>query len=317
MNSTEGFGFLGWVKTRIGWFISLIIATVLSMTVVNMKDIVLKFEILFASLILASFGLLYTYSLDFYKDYKKILHSERLPMDAILKVESKKVIFDDVTFSDKEADVKVFRKLYNNMTTSNQTYDRYKVIIKSDDDVPNLDQITLIRNKKIMELSNLDKEITKPMRCLEIDSDNLNGSELNLTEPVRKNVEFFVPLHLKPGKTCNFEVSYRTKAYGNAIQGKKDFTQIQINRITNQLIIHIMLQGEMKHRFKVSPCIDDGDPLLYKIFDASLQRMKKTESQLQEQPIYENGSAIWKIKNPKIGYMYRMYFRLLPKSKYT
>lgn len=319
MNSEEGIKFGDWIKSRISWFITLIIATVLSITVVNMKDIVLKFEILFAILIGATFSLLFIYSNNFYKDYTKIMNSERVPMDAILKVESKKVIFDDATFTDNEAEVKVFRKLLNNMTITNETYDRYKVIIKSKDDVPHLDDINLTRNKRKIGLNKLDKKITQPMRCLEIDSNEINGSEVSeIIEPIRKNVEFFVPLYLKSGKTCNFEVSYRTKAYENAIEGQEDFTQMQVNRITNQLIIKIILEGEMKKKFKVAHCVEeDGTVLSYKIFDASDERMKKTESQIIEPPEYEGSKAIWEIKNPKIGYRYRMYFRLLSSEKYV
>lgn len=319
MGFEDGIKFSDWIKSRISWFITLIIATVLSMTVVNMKDIILKFEILFAILIGAAFSLLFIYSNNFYKDYTKIMNSERVPMDAILKVESKKVIFDDATFSDNEAEVKLFRKLFNNMTTSNETYDRYKVIIKSGEDVPHLDDITLTRNKKDIKLSKLDKKISQPMRCLEIDSSTINGSEISeIIEPIRKNVEFFVPLHIKSGKTCNFEVKYRTKAYENAIHGLEDFTQVTVNRITNQLIINILLEGEMKNKFKVAHCAEeDGTVLSYKIFDASEERMKKTESQITEPPKYKGSKAIWEIKNPKIGYRYRMYFRLLPCDKYV
>ena len=58
MNSNNVMKFGEWIKSKISWFITLIIATVLSLTVVNMTDIVLKFEILFAIVILAAFGLL-------------------------------------------------------------------------------------------------------------------------------------------------------------------------------------------------------------------------------------------------------------------
>lgn len=310
MNSTKGMKFCEWIKGKIGWFITLIIATVLSITVVNITDIVLKFEILFAIFILASFGLLFIYSIDFYKDYEKIIQSERVPMDAILKIEDKKVIFDDVTFAENDSEIRFLRKLYNNMTKSNEIYGRFKIIIKSHDEVPRLEDITLTRGNKIIELNNLDQDITQPIRCLEIDS-----NEMNISEPVKKYVEFFVPLHLKAGKTCNFEISYRTKAYENALKGKTDYIQIPVSRITNLLRIEIILKGEMKNKYKVSMCIDtDGSRLSHKIFDASLERMKRTESQLKEKPIYINDNAIWEIENPKIGYNYRMYFRLLPKE---
>lgn len=317
MNSNNVMKFGEWIKSKIGWFITLIIATVLSLTVVNMTDIVLKFEILFAIVILAAFGLLYTYSINFYKDYERIMQSERVPMDAILKIENKKVIFDDVTFTEKDAEAKVFRKLYNNMTISNEIYDRFKIVILSSNDVPHLEDITLIMANKVKELINLDRADTQPMRCFEIDSLEDNGNELNISnisEPLRKRLEFFIPLHLKAGKTCNFETRYRTKAYETALQGKEDHVQMRVNRITNKLRIEIILKGEMEKEFEVSPCVEtDGSRLSHKIFDASSERMKRTESQLKDRPEYKGNNAIWEIKNPKIGYAYRMYFRLLPK----
>lgn len=317
MNSNNAMKFGEWIKSKISWFVTLIIATSLSLTVVNIKDIVLKLEILSAIIISASFVFLVTYIIDFNKDYKRIMQSERVPMDAILKIETKKVIFDDVTFTEKDAEAKVFRKLYNNMTISNEIYDHFKIVIISSNDVPHLEDITLIMANKVTELINLDRADTQPMRSFEIDSLEDNGDELNISnisEPVRKRLEFFIPLHLKAGKTCNFETRYRTKAYENALHGKEDHVQMRVNRITNKLRIEIILKGEMKKEFKVSPCVEtDGSRLSHKIFDASSERMKRTESQLKDQPEYKGDNAIWEIKNPKIGYAYRMYFRLLPK----
>jgi len=313
MNSNDAMKFGEWIKSKISWFFTLIIATSLSLIVVNITDIVLKLEILLSIIIAASFVFVVTYGNYFYKDYKRIMQSERVPMDAILETEAKKVIFDDVTLTEGTAEVKVFRKLYNNMLISNELYDRYKIIIKSHTDVPNLDDITLIMANKIMKLSKLDQDITQPMRCHEIDIDEVNNG-LNISEPRRKIVEFFVPLHLKAGKKCNFELSYRTNAYRNALCGAEDSIQMPVNRITNQLSIEVILKGEMKKSFKVSPCVEtDGSRLSHKIFDASLERMKRTESQLKTKPEYKDDYAIWEIRNPKIGYTYRLYFRILSK----
>lgn len=318
MDFNKGAHFKEWITSKINWFITLIIATTLSITVVNIQNVVFKFETLFAILIIASFCLLFIYSFDFYKDYNRIMQSEKVPMDAIIKVEKKRVIFDDVTFSDKKSEVKIYRKLYNNMTVYNEVYDRYKIMIKSSQDVPHLEEITFTKDKKIIELRDIPEDITNPMRCVEIDCKKLNGCEINIEDPVRKNVEFFVPLHLKAGKTCDFEISYRTKAYEKARIGQIDFTQMQINRITNHLQIEMNLTGEMKEKYKLSPCYEkDGTRLSHKIFDASSERMRRTESQLKEQPIYDDDNAIWKIENPKIGYSYRMYFKLILKNQYN
>lgn len=170
MNSNNAMKFGEWIKSKISWFVTLIIATSLSLTVVNIKDIVLKLEILSAIIISASFVFLVIYIIDFNKDYKRIMQSERVPMDAILKIETKKVIFDDVTFTEKDAEAKVFRKLYNNMTISNEIYDHFKIVIISSNDVPHLEDITLIMANKVTELINLDRADTQPMRSFEIDS---------------------------------------------------------------------------------------------------------------------------------------------------
>lgn len=309
MNSTNETKFWKGSLGRISWILTLIIGTILSITVINMKDIVLKFEILFAIIILTSFGLLLTYCINFYKDYNRIILSERVPMDAILKKENKKVIFDDATFSEDEAEVKIQRKLYNNMTESKEIYDRYKVIISSRDDVPQMEDITLTIGDEILELNTIDQAITKPIRCFEIDS-----NELDLSNPFRKKMEFFIPLHLKAGKTCEFKIGYLTKAYKKALQGKDDYTTMHVNRITDELVIEVILRGEMKDNYIVSPSVEiDGSTLTHKIFDASHERMKRTELQLKEKPVYREDFAIWTINKPKIGYRYRMYFKLLQK----
>jgi len=308
MNSTNETSFWKWNLARISWILTLIIGTILSITVINMTDIVLKFEILFAIIIVASFGLLFTYFINFYKDYNRIIQSERVPMDAILKREHKKVIFDDATFSESEAEVKIYRKLYNNMTISNEIYDRYKIIISSKEDVPHIEDITLTRGNNVLELSNIDPADTQPIRSFEVDS-----NELDFSDPLMKKVEFFVPLHLKAGKTCEFEIGYLTKAYKKAIQGKEDFITIQVNRIIDELTTEIILKGGMKDKYVVSPCVEkDGSRLTHKIFDASHERMKRTELLLKDKPYYSKDNAIWTINNPKIGYRYRIYFKLLP-----
>ncbi len=90
---------------------------------------------------------------------------------------------------------------------------------------------------------------------------------------------------------------------------------MQVNRIINQLSIEVLLQGTMKKKYMVCPCAEeDGTTLTHKIFDASSERMRRTESQLKSQPEYNGDNAIWKIEKPKIGYNYQMHFRLLPRS---
>lgn len=299
-----------WIKSKISWFVTLLIATSLSLIVVNTTDLVLKLGILSAIIISASFVFVVTYSIDFHKDYKRIMQSERVPMDATLEIENKKVIFDDVTFTEKTAEVRVFRELYNNMMITKETYDRYKIIIRSQTDVPHLEDITLIKGNNTMMMSTIDRDITQPKECIEIDS-----NELNISEPLKKIVEFFVPLYLKAGKTCNFEISYRTKAYANALNASEDSIQMQVNRIINRLSIAVILQGTMRKKYMVCPCVEaDGTTLTHKIFDASSERMKRTESQLKNQPEYNGDNATWRIKRPKIGYKYQMYFRLLPRN---
>ena len=129
MNSDNWMKFRGYIRANIEWVLTVIIGIVLSTAVIDIKNSILKFEIMLAIVIIASFGLLYKYGIDFYKDYKKIIQSERVPMDAVLKIENKKVIFDDATSVENTADVKIFRQLYNNMTASNRIYTRYKIKI--------------------------------------------------------------------------------------------------------------------------------------------------------------------------------------------
>ena len=303
--------FFAWMWGKIGWFISLIIASVLSITVVNIPDILLKFEILIGLLVSGLFVLLLFYSINFHQDYERIMLSQRVPMDAFLNKLHKKIIFNDVTYTEKQAEIRIFREIYNNMIVSNEIYDRFKVKISSKTDVPHIEEITVKRGDKTIALNKLDSDTVNPIRCFEIDS-----NDVDLSDPLKKKIEFYVPLHLKAGKTCEFELIYPSKAYKNALEGNEDFVQLQVNRITEVLIFEVILNGEMEKEFRLTACVDtDGTRLTHKIFDASLERMKRTESTLKERPKYYANNVLWKIERPKIGYNYRMYFRLLPKNR--
>ena len=309
-----------WLRTKIAWVAPLIVVAILSTIVATIKPIILKFEILIIILLLALILTFLLYGIDFYKGYKEILLYERVPTDTILKRQHKKVVFDDITFEGRnEARVSTFRRLLNNMSVSNETYDRFLIAIASEDDVPHLDEITLIKSNKSIELNKLDPEITQPRRCLEFDSDKLDFTEeLDISKPEKKSVEFFIPLQLEAGKKCDFEINYLTGAYENAIKGEEDYIQERVNRITDELTIEVILEGKMKNMYEITPCVDkkDGSMLTFHIFDASFERMKRTESQLTADnmiPNFKKDSAIWTIINPKIGYEFRMYFKLIKK----
>ncbi len=299
-----------WIWGKIGWIVSLIVASVLSITVVNIPDTFLKFEILIGVLVTGLFVLLLLYGINFREDYERIMLSQRVPMDAFLNKVHKKIILNDATFTEKQAEIRIVREIYNNMIVSNEIYDRFKVKISSKTDVPHIEEITVKIEDKTIALNELDHEIVNPIRCFEIDS-----NDVDLSDPLKKIIEFFVPLHLEAGKTCEFELIYPTKAYKNALEGNEDFVQLQVNRITEKLILEVILDGEMDNKFRLTPCVDiDGRRLTHKIYDASFERMKRTESNLKELPKYNENNVLWIIKRPKIGYHYRMYFRLLPKN---
>lgn len=302
---------------KFNWILSILIATVVSLIILDVADITARIEILFAIFLGASFIFLVSFAIGIYKDYDKQMLADRVPLDAILQKQFKTVIFDDATFSGNGSEVHAYRKLYNNMKDSNETYDFFKWELISNDDVPNLNDITVSIDGNQSKLLDLDSESTKPERSLVYKCDDSDSCNLDLSEPIEKRIVFFIPLNLKPNCSCAFDVSYRTKAYEPAYNGESDYIQERITRITDELLIHVKLEGTMKIEYNIVPAIDSKDSTImkFKIFDASSERMTRTEMVLENQPEYNDISASWAIKNPKIGYQYRMYFKLIKKVR--
>lgn len=239
-------------------------------------------------------GFLIIFGIGLYKDRKKIMMAERVPNDAILKKQNKEVIFDEQTFKDKTAKVKVFRRLYNNMKEQRKIYRFYRIEVYSLVDVPRIKNIKLL----------VDGEKASKMHPMRSDAQKI------------KTVSFSVPLNLEAGKTKDFIIEYRTKAYQKAIEGRTDFFHMSVRRVVNELEFGVLLQKRMKDRYEVVRC--ENGLASYEIYDASNERMETTERYLMEEgaiPEFQGGRARWSIINPKIGYSYRLYFKLVKKRK--
>jgi len=238
-------------------------------------------------------GVLIIFGIGLYKDREKIMMAERVPNDAILKKLNKVVMFGDRTLEDKTAKVNVFRQLYNNMKNQKKVYRFYRIGISSSANVPHVKDIKLL----------VDGERARKMHSLYDDVSRI------------KTVSFSVPLNLEAGKTKDFVIEYRTKAYRKAIEGRTDFFHMMVRRITNELEFRVLLQKSMKDRYEVVPC--ENGLASYEIYDASNERMETTERYLMEGgiiPEFRGNRASWSIINPKIGYSYRLYFKLLKKG---
>lgn len=240
-------------------------------------------------------GFLIIFGIGLYKDRKKIMMAERVPNDAILKKQNKEVIFDEQTLEDKTAKVKVFRRLYNNMKEQRKMlYRSYGIEVGSPVDVPRIKNIKLL----------VDGEKASKIHPMRSDTQKI------------KNVSFSVPLNLEAGKTKDFIIEYRTKAYQDAIKGRTDYFNMSVRRVVNELEFGVLLQKRMKDGYEVVRC--EKGLASYEIYDASNERMETTERYLMEEgaiPEFKRGRARWSIINPKIGYSYWLYFKLVKKRK--
>jgi len=234
--------------------------------------------------------------------------SEQVPKDVKMTKYHHKILFDNTSLETKDALMECNRKLQNNMIE--HTYNLYRVKIISSKDVPDLKNIKIIMDKKNFDLS---RETVNAMKIV-----TFEANDDTYKKPLKKEKTFTLPLHIHPGKSCEFSVSYRSKAFSDAFSGKKDYKQIAIDRVTDELIFDISLTENMRKQYYISKCDendDSGSSYDFQIFDGSQERMKLAEKELrilEMVPGYNdnNKNLTWAINNPKIGYKYRLYFTL-------
>lgn len=234
------------------------------------------------------------YGRDVYENYRELEKAGQVPTDTILEKEIKEVKFDDKTLENDTVSVREVRKISNNMTQENKPYRTFFREIHSSEDFP-----------EEVDLKVEDKRV-KPR------------NEENYKQPKggMKVKTFDIPLDIESGESKEFEINYRTKAFKKVIkENEPDFLFEKVNRVTNELEFKILLTEDMKDKYKLAK--SSKGLYSYEVYDSSEEQMESTEQELMGNdmiPKFQGDRIIWRIKNPKIGYKYCLYFEFLKKD---
>lgn len=300
---------LKWVlenlKTKTPFIFVTLATAVITYLFSQIESLVLRIEYIFALLLFIGFVLSVFYFNELHKVDENFRKLESIPNDATMLNLEKRIIFDSQTNADQTAYIEAHETLHNNMDTE---YNLFEIKISSSVFVPNFEDITIDKNGEPLKLR---RDVVKPKLIEECRV--INGS--STTTSVTK--KFSLPLHIEPKETCNFHVSYRSKAFQKAVEGGTDWYQYEVKRFTERLLVEIQLQDGARKTFSLKPCDElegDGQQKIFQVFDGSSERMKTTEAALKKikaVPQFKQDKMIWILNSPKIGYKYRVYFRLV------
>lgn len=293
------------------YIFSIIFFSILTFTYAQITDKKVAILTLIAILLGILSLCLLTFTYNFYKDYKRIMMSEFIPTDIILKNYTTTIKFDDDTLTTGQTETTIHRKIFNNMIDSNKEYANYLVRIASLSDVPHLSENIKIQkmNDDFIPLSSFDNDAVNFTSLIEsVDSEIDFPQETQI-------LKFNVPLDLKAGELLEFKIRYRSEGYKKSLEGEVDYITLETVRITNEIKFEIILEGEYAKKYEITHATKESgaDILSYEVLDTSYQRMKKTEHEMMKEgsiPKYEGTKAFWVISKPKIGYKYRFYFKL-------
>lgn len=281
---------------------------VVSYTFASVSEITQKIEFLgliFISAVVIISALYINEILEIDDTFKKVFS---IPLDATMRYVEKKVVFDDSSLNDKSCLSVITRTLHNHM---NEEYKSYLTEIESEKSLPNPVNITYIKNGDLLSFANEVQEL-----CL---INCFKDSNTDINNPDSKKMSFKLPIQVESNEICDFSLSYRTNAYEEAYNGKKDYFSFTVNRFTEKMIIKVELKGNITSQKKISYPKEnepDGSKKRYEIVDAADEKMWSTEKKMQmskDIPKINRGETeiIWRITEPQIGYTYIIYFTLL------
>ena len=291
------------------------------------SDIVFKIYYVVGVFLIGIFVLSTLYIKDLSQYDEKVRLFDNIAQDIKVQYLIREVMFDDKSLEDQSAFSSITRKIQNKMK---ENYQKYLIIIKSDYWVPSFDDISFKINgvSEGVSPSNAEPTIRKESPISSEEIETLTGKPAThyIDKKTENKIEyiakFFVPLYLKSNESKEFEVYYRTRAYSDAIAGRKDHVAIDINHVSERLSFQIILENKFRESYRIKQC-DEHDPLphmgklCFQITDSSKQRMILSEKELEENhivPFYSDYKAEWTILNPKMGYKYTLFFTLEKKN---
>jgi len=185
--------------------------------------------------------------------------TKNIPLDITTQDLNVQIVFDEKSITDHGAITKITRDLKNRMI--GHDYELYDIVIYSDSDMPNLEDITVV----VEEDSFVPNEIQHKPKLVHSIEKTTDGDKVLL-----KSLFIHIPVHIRSGKSGKISYSYRSLNFKDSFNGKKDFFEMDIRRITEHLTIDIILSGQMAEQYKLIKCKElasDNSALIYKVFD--------------------------------------------------
>jgi hypothetical protein len=325
----ESHKILSWIKDNrdwlVGWVVGLAITSSISFIIAflfqNSQWVWVIISLLFVALILGfvvlgnyfahRFNELFKLSsnLEHSTNYYRQLLCDKgsVAQDVTLKTLTKRVIFDKSSIEQTgNCETNIEWVIQNNMT---EEYNKLYFFVQSHVYVPPFEDFKFFRSDMSRNVS-IDKISTK-FEHIEHSAGEPGSTDRRITK-VEDNM--YLPVQIPPNETRTIKLVYRTGAYKPAFLGERDHLQVKINRVTEKLLIEIILDNDAKKVFKIveveQPRSDSLERYEFEIQDESRVRMKNSESQLNGKPSFQKDKLVWEIFNPKIGYSYKVYFTL-------
>lgn len=298
----------------LSYILPILLFSILSFIFAKISNRQIEIYVLISVMLIIIFLCIILFAYDFYKDYKRIMMSEVIPTDVELKNYNVVVTFDDNTLINRNTMTTIYRKILNRMIDSNTTYGNYMIRMSSLTDAPHSSESIKVKlDNDYLPLTSFDPDAVNFTKLCEIED-----SELDFPLE-RQIVRFNVPINLQAGETTEFFIRYTSEAYRDSLDGKVDFVTLETVRITNEIKCEILLKGKFIDKYEITHATkEDGTEILsFNVMDSSFQRMKNTEHEMLQNgniPKYNAKKAFWIIHKPKIGYKYRIYFKLIPKE---
>ena len=232
------------------------------------------------------------------QDYK-IKFYDSLTRDVISLYHHKKIYFGDEFFSiEKMAKVIEYRAIQNNM--GNQ-YNLLTFEIISKTSLPK--RISFFKDGELIFIPEKNIQL--------FDIINVNDS----TDKKQK-ISYNVPLDIDDGNICKLKTVYYTSAYQRATDSEfYDYTLVYVDRIVKQLKIELILTERMSFCYKFEHITDPEK--IFNILDVGNERMWKSESVMRKnsnKPQYNESKITWIIQSPKMGYRYKLFFKIVKKT---
>jgi len=298
---------LNWVFTNrliIGLVISALIAAIASLLTDNTQKITYFSILLVLAVVFGSFLYLRSFILEVIRNNNHEIIAKELTI-----LNCRKLILIDESTKKEGCVIVEYREIQNNM---NEVYHQFLMENSNDIEAQQFSDFHFKKNGK-------------PCRFTPEEARFLPSKECDVTTPETEawhTFQLWLPLRIPAHEVCSFEMKYRTKAFAAALDNKLDYVQVTSNTVGEKLELNVKLVGDMKKLY----CLEfpremrpSGEPYEIEILDTSSQRMWTSETQLLKDNVrpkfntWHTGMR-WVIHHPKMGYVYRMYFTVIPKS---